>query len=154
MNRYESATVSLCDRTKIQIPVDIYHKVFRNVPLWLKASADDPCVDVALLLQVLCVRSLRCAANGVDDGEPSAPRTEKTTTQDCILLSPRNEVLHDAQSSQVEPQWRSSSSLGNSTTSAFISPVPPLLHQPSARHPSQQPCFPSSWQLQVHHSFP
>ncbi|CAG5929070.1 unnamed protein product [Menidia menidia] len=51
--------------------------------------------------KVLCVRSLRCAANGVDDGDPSAPRTEKTTAQDCILLSPRNEVYQDPQSSQV-----------------------------------------------------
>ncbi|KAF7223720.1 somatostatin-like receptor [Nothobranchius furzeri] len=53
--------------------------------------------------KVLCVRSMRCAANGVDDGEPSAPRTEKTTAQDCILLSPRNKVCNDPQSSQVSP---------------------------------------------------
>ncbi|XP_037546433.1 somatostatin-like receptor F_48D10.1 [Nematolebias whitei] len=80
-------------------------------------------------VQVLCVRSLRCAANGVDDGDPSAPRTEKTTTQDCILLSPRSEVPHDPQSSQVEPQWRSSSSLG-----VLHLTLPPLSHQPSTLH--------------------
>lgn len=61
---------------------------------------NNPHVDT-VSLQVLCVRSMRCAANGVDDGDPSAPRTEKTTAQDCILLSPRNEVYHDPQSSQV-----------------------------------------------------
>uniref|UniRef100_A0A3P9BIK5 Somatostatin-like receptor F_48D10.1 n=1 Tax=Maylandia zebra TaxID=106582 RepID=A0A3P9BIK5_9CICH len=37
----------------------------------------------------------------VHDGDPSVPRTEKTTAQDCILLSPRNQVYHDPQSSQV-----------------------------------------------------
>lgn len=44
---------------------------------------------------------MRCIANDVDDGDPSVPRTEKTTAQDCILLSPRNQVYHDPQSSQV-----------------------------------------------------
>ncbi|KAM9314799.1 somatostatin-like receptor F_48D10.1 [Pholidichthys leucotaenia] len=53
--------------------------------------------------KVLCVRSMRCAANGVDDGDPSAPRTEKTTAQNCILLSPRNQAYHDARSSQISP---------------------------------------------------
>ncbi|KAM4584714.1 somatostatin-like receptor F_48D10.1 isoform 3-T3 [Odontesthes bonariensis] len=53
--------------------------------------------------KVLCVKSMRCTANGVDDGDPSAPRTEKTTAQDCIQLSPRNEVYHDPQSSQISP---------------------------------------------------
>uniref|UniRef100_A0A3P8SYW5 G-protein coupled receptors family 1 profile domain-containing protein n=1 Tax=Amphiprion percula TaxID=161767 RepID=A0A3P8SYW5_AMPPE len=47
--------------------------------------------------KVLCVRSMRCNANGVEHGDPSAPRTEKTTAHDCILFSPRT----DAQSSQV-----------------------------------------------------
>lgn len=54
-----------------------------------------------MTLQVLCVRTMRCVANDVDDGDPSVPRTEKTTAQDCILLSPRNQVYHDPQSSQV-----------------------------------------------------
>lgn len=62
--------------------------------LWLR-------VIVFVALQVLCVRSMRCKASGVDDGDPSAPRTEKTTAHDCILLSPRNQVYHDPQSSQV-----------------------------------------------------
>ncbi|XP_074485077.1 somatostatin-like receptor F_48D10.1 [Sebastes fasciatus] len=53
--------------------------------------------------KVLCVRSVRCKANGVDDGDPSAPRTEKTTAHDCVLLSPRNEAYHDPQSSQISP---------------------------------------------------
>ncbi|KAM4750170.1 somatostatin-like receptor F_48D10.1 [Anableps anableps] len=53
--------------------------------------------------KVLCVKGMRCAANGVDDGDPSAPRTEKTTAQDCIPLSPRNEVYHNPQSSQISP---------------------------------------------------
>lgn len=52
-------------------------------------------------LQVLCMKSLRCTANGVDAGDPSAPRSEKTTAQDCMLLSSRNQVYHDPQSSQV-----------------------------------------------------
>uniref|UniRef100_A0A3P9MTA6 Somatostatin-like receptor F_48D10.1 n=1 Tax=Poecilia reticulata TaxID=8081 RepID=A0A3P9MTA6_POERE len=56
-----------------------------------------------IVIKVLCIKGMRCAANGVDDGDPSAPRTEKTTAQDCILLSPRNEVHHDAQSSQISP---------------------------------------------------
>ncbi|XP_016536224.1 somatostatin-like receptor F_48D10.1 isoform X1 [Poecilia formosa] len=63
--------------------------------------------------KVLCVKGMRCAANGVDDGDPSAPRTEKTTAQDCILLSPRNEVYHDAQSSQVASLCRSCRAGGN-----------------------------------------
>ncbi|XP_026025990.1 somatostatin-like receptor F_48D10.1 isoform X2 [Astatotilapia calliptera] len=53
--------------------------------------------------KVLCVRTMRCVANDVDDGDPSVPRTEKTTAQDCILLSPRNQVYHDPQSSQISP---------------------------------------------------
>ncbi|XP_038127764.1 somatostatin-like receptor F_48D10.1 [Cyprinodon tularosa] len=53
--------------------------------------------------KVLCVKGLRCGVNGVDDGDPSAPRTEKTTAQDCILLSPRNDAYHDLQSSQILP---------------------------------------------------
>uniref|UniRef100_A0A665UA73 G-protein coupled receptors family 1 profile domain-containing protein n=1 Tax=Echeneis naucrates TaxID=173247 RepID=A0A665UA73_ECHNA len=47
--------------------------------------------------KVLRVKIMRCKANGVDDGDPSAPRTEKTTAQDCVLLSPRNQVYHDSQ---------------------------------------------------------
>ncbi|KAM7010136.1 somatostatin receptor type 5 isoform 2-T2 [Tautogolabrus adspersus] len=53
---------------------------------------------------VLCVRSMRCKASGVDDGDPSAPRTEKTTAHDCVMLSTRNQVYHDPQSSQIFPQ--------------------------------------------------
>lgn len=56
---------------------------------------------VVVALQVLCVRSMRCKASGVDDGDPSAPRTEKTTAHECVLLSPRNQVYHNPQSSQV-----------------------------------------------------
>uniref|UniRef100_A0A3P9H7L1 G-protein coupled receptors family 1 profile domain-containing protein n=1 Tax=Oryzias latipes TaxID=8090 RepID=A0A3P9H7L1_ORYLA len=54
--------------------------------------------------KVLCVRSLQCTASGVDDGDPSAPRTEKSTAQDCILLSPQNEVHCHLQNSQICPQ--------------------------------------------------
>ncbi|XP_041840176.1 somatostatin receptor type 5 isoform X3 [Melanotaenia boesemani] len=57
----------------------------------------------SIKIEVLCVRRMRCTANGVDDGDPSAPRTEKTTAQDCVLLSPRNEFYHDPQSSQISP---------------------------------------------------
>lgn len=64
-------------------------------------SKDNNSTNIVMTLQVLCVRTMRCVANGVDDGDPSAPRTEKTTAQDCILLSPRNQVYHDPQSSQV-----------------------------------------------------
>nr|XP_020491517.1 somatostatin-like receptor F_48D10.1 [Labrus bergylta] len=53
---------------------------------------------------VLCVRSMRCNTSGVDDGDPSAPRTEKTTAHDCVMLSTRNQVYHDPQSSQIFPQ--------------------------------------------------
>ncbi|KAJ4944708.1 hypothetical protein JOQ06_013248, partial [Pogonophryne albipinna] len=42
---------------------------------------DTTYVDVAL--QVLSVGTVRCKTNGVDDGDPSAPRTEKTTAHDC-----------------------------------------------------------------------
>lgn len=58
-------------------------------------------IIVVVAMQVLCVRSMRCKASGVDDGDPSAPRTEKTTAHDCVLLSTRNQVYHDPQSSQV-----------------------------------------------------
>ncbi|KAK2919267.1 somatostatin-like receptor F_48D10.1 isoform X1 [Channa argus] len=60
--------------------------------------------------KVLCVRSVRCKANGVDDGDPSAPRTEKTTAQDWVLLSPRNQVNRDPQISQISPHPPSSPS--------------------------------------------
>ncbi|XP_062296887.1 somatostatin-like receptor F_48D10.1 [Scomber scombrus] len=50
----------------------------------------------------LCVR-MKCKANGVDDGDPSAQRTEKSTANDCILLSTHNQVYHDPQSSQISP---------------------------------------------------
>lgn len=56
---------------------------------------------VAVALQVLCVRSVRCKTNGVNDGDPSAPRTEKSTAHDCVVLSPRNQAYRDPQSSQV-----------------------------------------------------
>lgn len=56
-------------------------------------------------LQVLCFRNLRCNACGVDPGEPRAPRTAKTTTQDCVMLSPANQVYQDPQSSQVPLMW-------------------------------------------------
>uniref|UniRef100_A0A4W5PR04 G-protein coupled receptors family 1 profile domain-containing protein n=1 Tax=Hucho hucho TaxID=62062 RepID=A0A4W5PR04_9TELE len=52
--------------------------------------------------KVLCVRK----ANGVEDGDPSAPRMEKTreTTRDDSFLSPRNHDGHNGhtpQNSQV-----------------------------------------------------
>ncbi|KAM6972509.1 LOW QUALITY PROTEIN: somatostatin receptor type 5 [Aplochiton taeniatus] len=50
--------------------------------------------------KVLCVRSLRRKANGVEDGDP-APRTEKTTTHDSLL--PRNHHYQPPQSSQPCP---------------------------------------------------
>ncbi|KAM8878340.1 somatostatin receptor type 5 isoform 2-T4 [Spinachia spinachia] len=53
--------------------------------------------------EVPCVRSVRCKTNGVNDGHPSAPRTEKTTARDCMLLSPRNQAHRDCESSQVSP---------------------------------------------------
>ncbi|XP_041641899.1 somatostatin-like receptor F_48D10.1 [Cheilinus undulatus] len=53
---------------------------------------------------VLCMRSMKCKASGVDDGDPSAPRTEKTTAHDCVVLSPRDQAYHDPQSSQIFPQ--------------------------------------------------
>ncbi|CAK6973479.1 somatostatin-like receptor F_48D10.1 [Scomber scombrus] len=57
---------------------------------------------IAVALQGLCVR-MKCKANGVDDGDPSAQRTEKSTANDCILLSTHNQVYHDPQSSQISP---------------------------------------------------
>ncbi|XP_071387565.1 somatostatin-like receptor F_48D10.1 [Centroberyx affinis] len=79
--------------------------------------------------KVLCVKSLRRKANGVEDGDPSAPRTEKTFTQDCTLLPPRNQDYHDLQSSQVSPH----------------SPASPTSHTAAADlHPSPSTCgFPS-----------
>ncbi|KAM9856949.1 somatostatin-like receptor F_48D10.1 [Aulostomus maculatus] len=53
--------------------------------------------------KVLFVRSVWCKANGIDDGDPSAQRTDKTTPNDCALLSPHNQVYHDPQSSQISP---------------------------------------------------
>ncbi|KAG7281910.1 hypothetical protein CRUP_002968, partial [Coryphaenoides rupestris] len=52
--------------------------------------------------KVLCVRSFSCKTNGVEDGDPSAPRTEKTTTHSCPFLSARNqaETTLDPQCSQ------------------------------------------------------
>ncbi|KAJ8383683.1 hypothetical protein AAFF_G00215250 [Aldrovandia affinis] len=52
--------------------------------------------------KVLCIHK----ANGVEDGDPSAPRTEKTTTHD-FLLSPRNHEFNghvqNSQGIQLEP---------------------------------------------------
>ncbi|XP_034095155.1 somatostatin-like receptor F_48D10.1 isoform X1 [Gymnodraco acuticeps] len=53
--------------------------------------------------KVLSVGTVRCKTNGVDDGDPSAPRTEKTTAHDCVLFSQRNQAYHDPQSSQISP---------------------------------------------------
>lgn len=55
---------------------------------------------IVVALQGLCVR-MKCKANGVDDGDPSVQRTEKSTANDCILLSTHNQVYRDQQSSQV-----------------------------------------------------
>ncbi|XP_074521528.1 somatostatin-like receptor F_48D10.1 isoform X2 [Halichoeres trimaculatus] len=57
--------------------------------------------------KVLCIRSMRCKTNDADDGN-GAPRTERTTAQDCVVLSPRNQVYQDPQSSQVLPVYLSS----------------------------------------------
>ncbi|XP_072318943.1 somatostatin-like receptor F_48D10.1 [Eucyclogobius newberryi] len=52
--------------------------------------------------KVLCVKSVCCQANGVDDGDRSAPRTEKNTTvKESLFLSPRNQVYHQP---QISPQ--------------------------------------------------
>lgn len=51
--------------------------------------------------QVVCFRSVRCKA--VDDGDHSAPRTEKSTAQDGLMLSPRDPVYRKHRSSQVAP---------------------------------------------------
>ncbi|KAG9328479.1 hypothetical protein JZ751_013567 [Albula glossodonta] len=49
--------------------------------------------------KVLCIHK----ANGVEDGDPSVPRTEKTTTHDSFL-SPRNHDFNGhVQNSQVSP---------------------------------------------------
>ncbi|XP_044203481.1 somatostatin receptor type 5 [Thunnus albacares] len=65
-----------------------------------KQSFRKPLQIISVALQGLCVR-MRCKTNGVDDGDPRAPRTEKSTANDCILLSTHNQVYHDPQSSQV-----------------------------------------------------
>ncbi|XP_062391758.1 somatostatin receptor type 5 [Sardina pilchardus] len=49
--------------------------------------------------KVLCVRK----TNGVEDGDPSQPRTEKTTTHDTFLTPRNNDFNGQAQSSQVSP---------------------------------------------------
>nr|XP_046234387.1 somatostatin-like receptor F_48D10.1 [Scatophagus argus] len=53
--------------------------------------------------KVLCVKGMRCKASSVDDSA-SAPRTEKTTAHECVLLSPRDQVYRDPQSSQISPK--------------------------------------------------
>ncbi|XP_029950835.1 somatostatin-like receptor F_48D10.1 [Salarias fasciatus] len=53
--------------------------------------------------KVLCVSTLRCSTNGVDDGDPNAARSEKTTANECILLSHRDQVYQGPQSSQISP---------------------------------------------------
>ncbi|XP_039541159.1 somatostatin receptor type 5 isoform X1 [Pimephales promelas] len=50
--------------------------------------------------KVLCVRK----ANGVEDGDPSLPRTEKTTTHDSFLTPRNNDFNGHVQGSQVWPQ--------------------------------------------------
>lgn len=62
---------------------------------------EDDTIYVVVALQVLSVGTVRCKTNGVDDGDPSAPRTEKSTAHDCVLFSQRNQAYHDPQSSQV-----------------------------------------------------
>ncbi|XP_075896781.1 somatostatin-like receptor F_48D10.1 [Nelusetta ayraudi] len=54
--------------------------------------------------RVICFRSLRCKGSVVDDGDNSAPRTEKTTAQDGLMLSPRDPIYQDHRSSQISPQ--------------------------------------------------
>ncbi|KAG5279078.1 hypothetical protein AALO_G00105840 [Alosa alosa] len=49
--------------------------------------------------KVLCVRK----TNGVEDGDPSQPRTEKTTTHDTFLTPRNNDFNGQVQSSQVSP---------------------------------------------------
>lgn len=48
--------------------------------------------------KVLCVRK----ANGVEDGDPSVPRTEKTTTHDSVLMPRNNDFNGHVQGSQVQ----------------------------------------------------
>ncbi|XP_026080291.1 somatostatin receptor type 5-like isoform X1 [Carassius auratus] len=50
--------------------------------------------------KVLCVRK----TNGVEDGDPSVPRTEKTTTHDTFMTPRNNDVNGHVQGSQVWPE--------------------------------------------------
>ncbi len=52
--------------------------------------------------KVLCVRK----ANGVEDGDPSMPRTEKTTTHDNFLTPRNNDFNGHVQGSQVQSLWK------------------------------------------------
>ncbi|XP_054634131.1 somatostatin-like receptor F_48D10.1 [Dunckerocampus dactyliophorus] len=54
--------------------------------------------------KVLCLKRVRCKANGVDDGDPSARQVMKSTPNECAPHSHHTHVSHRLQSSQISPQ--------------------------------------------------
>lgn len=81
---------------------------------------------VVLVLQVVCFRSVRCKGSGVDEGDHSAPRTEKTTAQDGVMLSPRDPLYQDHRSSQVAWTQCDTAAAGRGFNSCVFYHVPPL----------------------------
>ncbi|KAA8595130.1 hypothetical protein FQN60_012265 [Etheostoma spectabile] len=84
---------------------------------------------------VLCVRSVRCKVNGVDDGDPSAPRTEKTTAHDCIRLSPHLSsplklayLSHSSRPAQLHPFMSTSPHLPRNRTNHYHGNLHSSLH--------------------------
>ncbi|XP_028303992.1 somatostatin receptor type 5 isoform X2 [Gouania willdenowi] len=55
------------------------------------------------LKKALCVKCRRCSANCVDDCDVNAARSEKTTGNDCIILSSCNQVYCGPQNNQISP---------------------------------------------------
>ncbi|XP_057700711.1 somatostatin receptor type 5 [Corythoichthys intestinalis] len=51
--------------------------------------------------KVLCVKTIRCKANGVDEADPSARRTGRSMPTE---VAPQSQVSHHPQSSQISPQ--------------------------------------------------
>ncbi|KAJ8001529.1 hypothetical protein DPEC_G00170430 [Dallia pectoralis] len=79
--------------------------------------------------KVLCVRK----ANGVEDGDPSAPKSEKTTTRDESFLSPRNHGNgHAPQSSQVSPHIPSTRAVADLHPGIFLGPSSALCSSSNA----------------------
>ncbi|XP_063065302.1 somatostatin receptor type 5 [Engraulis encrasicolus] len=77
--------------------------------------------------KVLCVRK----TNGVEDGDPSQPRTEKTTTNDTFLM-PRNQDFNgQVQSSQVSPHTPKPDVAAAAPPAPAPVPVPPSPVPPS-----------------------